>query len=174
MCFLEESYKKIQTVQILKFFESALYIKSGSMPLILTLHCFSQIQTYMYGVTLSATNFKWAIPAMACTKGLGGTRPPTYYVGHLGEMGHSGEIGRSSGRKNLRDLGCFVQNLPGGGTQMSRGVPGSSKIHIIRVVFRTRHCTCAHHLGVQKHVKLEKRVCFWSHRQILERTWQTN
>ena len=33
-------------------------------------------------------------------------------------------------------------------------------IHVIRVVFRTRRCTCVHRLGVQSHAKLEKRVCF--------------
>ena len=34
MSFLEESYKKVQKIPILKFFESALYMKSVSMPLI--------------------------------------------------------------------------------------------------------------------------------------------
>ena len=33
----------------------------------------------------------------------------------------------------------------------------------------TRHCTPVHRLWVQKCEKLEKRVCFWSYRQILER-----
>ena len=34
MCFLEESYKKMQKNSNLDIFESALYVKSGSMPLI--------------------------------------------------------------------------------------------------------------------------------------------
>ena len=34
------------------------------------------------------------------------------------------------------------------------------KIHVIRVVFRTRQCTRVHCLGVQKRAELEKRVCF--------------
>ena len=43
---------------------------------------------------------------------------------------------------------------------MSRGCQARPKIHVIRVVFRTRHCTRVHHLGVQKRAKLGKRVCF--------------
>ena len=33
MCFLEESYEKMQTIQILTILRAALYSKSGSMPL---------------------------------------------------------------------------------------------------------------------------------------------
>ena len=34
MCFLEESYEKMKKNQILTIFESAIYVKSRSMPLI--------------------------------------------------------------------------------------------------------------------------------------------
>ena len=57
----------------------------------------------------------------------------------------------------------YMRPTPGGPTRMSRGYQARPKIHVIRAVFQDRHCTCVHRLGVQKHAKLEKRVCFWSY-----------
>ena len=48
--------------------------------------------------------------------------------------------------------------LPGWGPlKCQGGYQARPKIHVIRVFFRTRHCTRVHRLGMQKHAKLEKR-----------------
>ena len=62
-------------------------------------------------------------------------------------------------------LDHILMCTPGGALVFEVGYHPRKKIHVIRVV---------HRLGVQKHAKLEKRVCFWSFWQILERTWRTN
>ena len=67
----------------------------------------------------------------------------------------------------IRSYGCF----PGGGVlQCQGGYQAHPKFHVIRVVFQDLACTHVQRLGVQKRAKLEKRVSFWSYRQILERT----
>ena len=66
----------------------------------------------------------------------------------------------------------YLQNLEtymtgGGGALVFEVVyhPHKKKKRIvIRVVFRTRQCTCVHRLGVQKRAKLEKKKhCFLVH-----------
>ena len=64
---------------------------------------------------------------------------------------------------------------PGGPLVFEVGYhPRKKKITSLGLIFRTRQCTHVHRLGVQKRAKLEKRVCFWSYWQILERTWHSN
>ena len=61
----------------------------------------------------------------------------------------------------------------GGALVFEIGYHLRKKIHVIRVVFQDQ-AMYVHHLGVQKHAKLEKRVCFWSYWQILEQTRRAN
>ena len=53
---------------------------------------------------------------------------------------------------------------------MSRGYQARPKIHVIRVVFQAQALYVRTSFKGAKRAKLEKRVCFWSYRQILERT----
>ena len=57
-----------------------------------------------------------------------------------------------------------------GATQMSRGYQARPKIHVIRVVFQDQALYAHTSFRSAKTCKLEKRVCLWSYRQILERT----
>ena len=50
---------------------------------------------------------------------------------------------------------------------MSRGYQACPKIHVIRVVFQDQALYARTSF---RGAKMEKRVCFWSYRQILERT----
>ena len=77
-----------------------------------------------------------------------------------------GNCGLSESPLHMSPQKGLLQSIPGGGgTRMSRGGnQARPKIHIIRVVFQDQV------VYVEKRAKLEKRVCFWSNRQILERT----
>ena len=61
----------------------------------------------------------------------------------------------------------------GGALECQGGYQARPKIHVIRVdiqdqaLYARTSFSC---LGVQKRGKFEKWVCFWSYRQILERT----
>ena len=59
----------------------------------------------------------------------------------------------------------------GGALECQEGYQVCPKIHVIRVVFQDQALYARTSFRVQKHAKLEKRVCFWSYRQILEKTW---
>ena len=62
-------------------------------------------------------------------------------------------------------LPCFQQRAEifsfttrgGGALECQGGYQARPKIHVIRVVFRTRHSTRVHRLGVQKRAKLKKK-----------------
>ena len=53
---------------------------------------------------------------------------------------------------------------------MSRGYQARPKFHVIRVVFQDQAMYARTSFKGAKMCKIGKRVCFWSYRQILERT----
>ena len=68
-----------------------------------------------------------------------------------------------------------LAHIPEGATRMSRGYQAHPKIYVIRLVFQDQALYARTSFrGAKRHAELEKRVCFWSYRQILERTWQAN
>ena len=65
----------------------------------------------------------------------------------------------------------IYEKSPGGHSNMSRGYQACPKIHVIRVVFQDQALYARTSFRSAKNVQnLKKRVCFWSYRQILERT----
>ena len=53
---------------------------------------------------------------------------------------------------------------------MSRGYQACPKIHVIRVVFQDQAMYVRTSFRDAKTCKLGKKVCFWSYRQIFERS----
>ena len=58
----------------------------------------------------------------------------------------------------------------GGPLECEGGYQAHPKIHVIRAVFQDQALYAHTSFRGAKRAKLEKRVCFWSYRQILERT----
>ena len=79
-----------------------------------------------------------------------------------------------SGKLCTTVLSVCMSMRPRGPLECQVGIRLVQKFTKLGLFYRTRQCTRVHRLGVQKRAKLEKRVCFWSYRQILERTWRTN
>ena len=66
-----------------------------------------------------------------------------------------------------------VNKLPGGPLVFEVGYHPRKTIHVIRVVFQDQAMYARTSFRGAKTGKIEKRVCFWSDWQILERTWHT-
>ena len=65
----------------------------------------------------------------------------------------------------------WVADRPGGPLECQGGYQTRPKIHVIRVVFQDQALYARISFRGAKTCKIgKKRVCFWSYRQILERT----
>ena len=71
---------------------------------------------------------------------------------------------------NLVIEAIYAYHFARGATEYQGGYQAHPKIHVIRVVFQDQALYVRTSFRGAKHAKLEKRVCFWSYRQILERT----
>ena len=71
----------------------------------------------------------------------------------------------------LEQIPLILGRWPGGPLVFEVGYHPRKKIHVSMVVFQDK---AMYTRTSFRGAKLEKRVCFWPYRQILERTWRTN